>query len=122
MDVSNSNRAQRPENVSATSKPGRCPRLSEVIASLAFSVATFEMLVLYGIVHWDIMLRWRLETPELPKAAVFTVLDHLGLLRLVFATLALVWAVWSFRGAPRWTSWIALGFAILALFTNGIIM
>ena len=88
---------------------------------MVLSAATFEMLVLYGIVHWDIMFRWRPEAPEPPKA-VFTVLDHLGVLRLVFAVLAIVWAVWSFRRAPRWAAWVALGFAIVALCTNAIMM
>jgi hypothetical protein len=121
MDMSNPHAAQEPENESAIVSPGRRPRWSVVVPSLVFSAATFEMLFLYGIVHWDIMFRWRLETPEPPKA-VFTVMSHLIFLRLAFAALALIWAVRSFCGAPRWAAWIALGFAILALFTNIIVM
>jgi hypothetical protein len=52
---------------------------------------------------------------------VFTVLHHLGLLRLIFAALPFLWAVWSFRHAPRWIAWVAIGLAILALFTNAIV-
>ena len=104
MHIADSRMAQHPEGPSAPASPGRRCRWSEVAASLAFSAATFEMFVLYGIVHWQIMFRWK---------------PHL--LRLIFAVLALVWAFWSFRGAPRWAAWIALGLALVALFTNAII-
>jgi hypothetical protein len=84
-----------------------------------FSAATFEMLVLYGIVHWGIMFRYTPDAPAPPRA-VFTVLGHLSILRLVFSTLALVWAIWSFREAPRWAARAALGLAVAALFSNAI--
>jgi hypothetical protein len=120
MDIADSIRERQPENASAIATSGRCTRWSEVVASLVLSAATFEMLVLYGIVHWDIMFRWSSETPK-PPDAVFTVLNHLGALRLVFAVLAFVWAIWSFHGAPRWAAWLALGFAVVALCANAII-
>ena len=79
------------------------------------------MLVLYGIVHWEIMLR---KTPDAPRPpdAVFTVLGHLGWLRIIFALLAFIWAVWSFRTCPKWASLIALAVSLGALITIGMIM
>ena len=112
---------QQPENPPAIADPGEHRRWSEVVASLAFSLATFEMLTLYGIVHWDIMFRWTVEAAE-PRQAVLRVLGHLSMLRLIFAALALAWVIWSFRGAPRWAAWVALGLAIAAPATNTIVM
>ena len=94
---------------------------SLAIASLLFSAATFEMFVLYGIVHWQIMFRTNPDAQR-PPDAVFTVLDHLALLRVVFAVLALVWAVWSFRACPKWAAIIALVVSLVAVATIGIIM
>ncbi len=79
------------------------------------------MLVLYGIVHWEIMFRKNPNAPQ-PPEAVFIVLGHLGYLRMIFALLALVWAVWSFRACPKWASLIALAVSLVALMTIGIIM
>jgi hypothetical protein len=117
LNASEACAVQEPKDHSTVARPGRPNRLSEVIASFVFSLATYEMLVLYGIVHWGIMFR---DTPDAPKPpeAVFTVLGHLSMLRLVFSVLAVVWGIWSFRGAPRWAAWAALGIAGLALFSN----
>jgi hypothetical protein len=89
---------------------------SLVLASLCFSAAAFEMLVLYGIVHWQIMFRTDPNAPR-PPQAVYIVLDHLWGLRAVFALLALAWAIWSFRSCPKWASLVALAvsFAILLM-------
>ena len=92
-----------------------------MFASLLFSAATFEMLVLYGIVHWQIMFRKTLEAPR-PPEAVFLVLGHLAWLRIIFALLAFVWAVWSFRTCPRWVSLMALALSLGALMTIGVVM
>jgi hypothetical protein len=119
VGTGNEHVAQLPENPSVIASRGRRLRLSEVVASFIFSVATFEMLVVYGIVHWNIMFRYTPDMSE-PPEAVFTVLGHLSMLRLVFSVLALVWAVWSFRGAPRWAAWTALGFAVVALLSNAV--
>ena len=119
MSTSGAGTAHQHEWPSAIAGPGRCSRWSEVFASLVFSAATCEMHVLYGIVHWQIMFRLAFEAPNAPEA-VFTVLGHISVLRLGFAVLALVWAVWSFRRAPRWAAWVALVTAIAALCSNAI--
>jgi hypothetical protein len=121
MDAAGSSSEDQRANALAAATSARCFRWSEVVASLVFSAATYEMLVLYSIVHWDIMFRWTSKVPQ-PPQAVFTVLGHLSMLRLVFAALALVWAVWSFQKAPRWATWVALGAAVVALFSNAIVM
>jgi len=79
------------------------------------------MFVLYGIVHWQIMFR---KTPDAPRPpeAVFTVLGHLGLLRITFAMLALTFAIWSLRVSPRWVAIIALAISLGALMTVGLVM
>jgi hypothetical protein len=94
---------------------------STLIASLIFSAAAFEMLVLYGVVHWQIMFEPDPSAPDPPKA-VFTVLAHLFRLRLGFAVLAVVWAFWSFRGCPKGAAIAVLVVSLLALFTVLIVM
>ncbi len=94
---------------------------STLIASLIFSAAAFEMLVLYGIVHWQIMFEPDPSAPDPPKA-VFTVLAHLFRLRLGFAVLAVVWAFWSFDGCPRKAAIVALVVSLFALLSVGIVM
>ena len=89
---------------------------SLVIASLLFSMATYEMLRLYGVVHWRIMFRPNPGASP-PPEAVFDVLGELFWLRAIFAVLAFVWAVWSFRACPRWASSIALAFSLLSVMT-----
>ena len=74
------------------------------------------MFVLYGIVHWQIMF-WTGPGAERPPAAVFTVLGHLWWLRVVFAALAVIWAIWSFRGSPKWAATVALIVSLVALMT-----
>jgi hypothetical protein len=102
--------------------PGRRPiPWASIVASVVFSVATFEMLVLYGIVHWGIMFPLALESRTRPEA-VFTVLSHLTWLRLLLSICAVIWAVWAVRASRRWLSWTALAFAILALMTNAVMM
>jgi hypothetical protein len=121
MDTAGTSSEQPVVSTLPDAAPVRRSGWSEVLASLVLSAATFEMLVLHGIVHWDIMFRWRPEAPE-QRDAVFTVLDHLSVLRLVFAVLALVWAIWSFRRAPRWAAWVAVGVSVIALGTNAVLM
>jgi hypothetical protein len=93
-----------------------CRSWSCVCASLLFSAATFEMLVLSGIVHWQIMFRMAVATPR-PPEGVCLVLEHLGWLRIIFAVLAFVWSLWSFRSSPRWAAIIALVISLVALMT-----
>lgn len=116
-------------NTSAQSDLGQQPpepkgdrrSLSSACASLLFSVATYEMFVLYGIVHWQIMFR---KTPDAPRPpeAVLVVLGHLGWLRIIFAILAFVWAIWALRSSPRWAASIALALSLGALMTIGLAM
>ena len=113
-------------NDNGASDPSGRPRhrfssWSLVIASLLFSAATFEMLVLYGIVHWQIMFRADLPA-ERPPYAVFTVLGHLFRLRVLFSVLALVWALWSFRACPKWAAITALVVSLVAMMTMAIVM
>lgn len=67
------------------------------------------------------MEKGRPRDPELLEY-VYPVLAELGWLRSVFALLALVWAVLSFKGRPRWGAMIALSFAIAAVMNIFIIM
>jgi len=53
---------------------------------------------------------------------IYPVLKELGILRVAFAVLAMIWAIWSFKGRPRWAAIVALGFAICAMMTVFIIM
>lgn len=53
---------------------------------------------------------------------VYPVLTELSILRVAFALLALIWAILSFKGCPRWGAMVALGFAICAVITIFIIM
>jgi len=78
------------------------------------------MLVLSGIVHWQIVFRMAVATPR-PPEAVCLVLEHLGWLRIIFAVLAFVWAIWAFRSSPRWAAIIALVISLVALMTIGVI-
>jgi hypothetical protein len=112
--------SERDNTAPAEAAPA-CKSWSFVLASLLFSAATYEMLVLYGIVHWQIMFRWDPTAPR-PPEAVFVVLGHLARLRAAFAILAFVWAVWSFRACPRWASVIALIISLVALMTIAIVM
>ena len=91
-----------------------------LIASLVFSAASFEMLYLYGTVHWQIMIPATMSGGHSPDA-VFTVLSHLWCLQVAFAVLAVICAIWSFRGCPKWASVIALICAAAAVGTTLII-
>lgn len=79
------------------------------------------MLVLYGIVHWQIMFEPDPSAPN-PPEAVFTVLAHLFQLRLGFAVLAVVWAFWSFSDCPRKAASVALVVSLFALLSVGVMM
>ena len=56
------------------------------------------------------------------KTYVYEVLRQLSYCRLAFAVLALVFALWSFRGTSRVASMVALAFAMIAVFTLFLIM
>jgi hypothetical protein len=86
---------------------------STVIASLLFSAVSFEMVNLYGIVHWKLMFPDSVKGQR-PPEAVFEVLNHLGVLQAAFAGLGIVFAIWSFRTIHRQAAVIALIVAIAA--------
>ena len=92
------------------------------MASIAFSLAAFEMMILYGIVHFEIMLDKKAYPDPASLSAVFKVLDQLHLLRLIFPGLALVWALCAFRGRPRWPALVALCLALVALLQAFVMM
>ena len=93
-----------------------------ILASIVFSCATYAMLGLYSTVHWQIMLnKGRPRNGDLLEH-VYPVLTQLAWLRIIFAVLALTWAIWSFTGRPRSASIAALALAVFAAMTNLIIM
>lgn len=100
------------------------------VPSLVCTIATFFMLSLYSQIHWNIMMKIsinrlmkeeRLIDSELLDN-IYPVLTELGILRVAFAVLALIWAIWSFKGRPRWAAMVALGFAIGAVLTIFVVM
>lgn len=95
---------------------------SRILASIAFSFATFVMLHLYGLVHWKIMLDKGKPRDEQLLQPVLQLLGVLGWLRVIFAVLALIWALWSFKGRPRLGAMIAFALAIGAILASMIIM
>jgi hypothetical protein len=113
--------AGRKANVSSGPSERGPARWSLAVASILFSAAAFEMLVLYSIVHWEIMFRGSLDGKG-PPDAVFTVLGHLWWLRAAFAGLAFVWAIWSLRGYPKWAAIAALVVSMAALSAMAIVM
>lgn len=102
--------------IPAARPPEKATRLawSRILASLLFSLAAFEMLGLYGLVHWRIMFD-REAYPEGVSDAVYEVLNHLYALRIVFAVLATVWAIWAYRGRPHWAAAVAFALAVGAM-------
>ena len=100
------------------------------VPSIVCTISTFFMLSLYSQLHWNIMMKIsinRIMKEERPIDSelldnIYPVLTELGLLRVAFAVLALIWAIWSFKGRPRWAAMVALGFAICAMLTIFIIM
>lgn len=92
-----------------------------ILASFIFSLSTYAMLCLYGLVHGKIMLDGGMpRKPEIKE--VYPLLTALGRLRIVFAILALIWAVWSLKGRPRWAGVVALAFAAFAVCTIFVMM
>ena len=92
------------------------------LASMAFSFAAFAMLRLYALVHWKIMMDEGWRRDEALVKHVYQLLDELFWLRLFFAVLAAVWALWSFRGKPRLMAMVALAFSVGALVSLMVMM
>ena len=77
------------------------------------SVISLFLFSLYNAVHWRILSNHYDEMTESLRGAVLGVLNCLELYRVI-ALVALGFAVWAFRGKPRWVAWIALPLALLA--------
>jgi sterol desaturase/sphingolipid hydroxylase (fatty acid hydroxylase superfamily) len=100
------------------------------VPSIVCTIAAFFMLSLYSQIHWNIMMKIsasKIMKQERPidselLDSIYLVLTELGILRVAFAVLALIWAIWSFKGRPRWAAMVALGFSICAVLTIFIIM
>jgi hypothetical protein len=80
------------------------------------------MLDLYAQLHWGVLMGpdKSIDDESLKQGCI--VLSKLHWLRLVLAVLAIVTAVWSFRGRPLWGSVIASVLALLAGMTVFILM
>ena len=96
------------------------------LASNAFSVLNFYILYLYGIVHWRVMMdfkmKYNIELPEDAKQEIYKLLGILDFGRVGLTLLALIWAIWAFRGSPLWLAFGAMVLALLAVFSLSTIM
>lgn len=102
------------QNMDSSVKPVSLSSWPAALASVIFSAATFCMTGLYSNVHWYIMRdHGRLREPELLQQ-VYPLLNMLGWLRVFFALCAILWAVWSLKGRPRWLAILALPVAVSA--------
>ena len=95
---------------------------SIIIASLVFSFSAYTMLYLYGIVHWKIMLNGGILRDETLQEHVYSLLNLLLWLRLIFVALAVFYAGLSYTQGLRLGSVIASIFAGLAIITVFIMM
>jgi membrane-associated PAP2 superfamily phosphatase len=99
--------------------PGASPRQPSWpagTASLTFSVLSLFLFFLYSKTHWRVVFdHYREMSPGLRGAALH-VLNGLEIYRVV-AVVALVFAVWAFRGRPRWLAWVALPVSLLTIMT-----
>jgi hypothetical protein len=68
----------------------------------------------FGTLHSSVLAFHRKEMSEDLRRPLLQVLNSLEIYRVV-ALLALGFAVWSFKGKPRWLAWIALPLALLAV-------
>jgi hypothetical protein len=84
---------------------------------LVFSGTTLFLLRLYSYVHWRLLFGGhRDEVAALPGLgnSLLFVLRQLEVYRL-FGVLAVIWAVWSLGGRPRWVGATALVVSLAAL-------
>ncbi len=84
-----------------------------------FGLSLF-LFVVYGRMHWRVLFDHYKSMPEDLRGPTLQVLNGLEIYRIV-ALFALVFAVWTFRGRPRWLAWVALPIALLTAMTALII-
>lgn len=112
-----------PEEATATDRPAS-PSWPAATASLVLTGTTLFLFKIYGDLHWNVIYgpdRFESGLNEGTKAALLDLLATVNYYR-VFSLLALAFAIWSFRGRPRWPAWLALAASGLALFVSAIIM
>lgn len=93
-------------------------------ASLVLTGTTLYLFKLYSDLHWQVLFgvdRYESRLSEELRSELLDVLATLNYYRL-FGVLALGFAVWSFRGRPRWPAWVALAASGVALFVSAIVM
>ena len=86
------------------------------LTSGIFSFFSVYMFFVYSGVHWS--------GPNSPRQSNYSdALSQIGNCRIIFAALAIVWAVWSLRIFHlRWVSWCVLVLALTAALSAFIIM
>ncbi len=90
------------------------PAWSAGAASITLSALSWFLFLLYSKMHWRVLFDHYKEMPEDLRRPALQVLNGLEIYRIV-ALIALVFAVWTFRGRPRWLAWVALPIALLTV-------
>ena len=100
----------------ADSQPPRIRGSSwpSAVASILFSLASYQFFSLYSFVHWRVLAFHYSVTPPELRTDLFSVLSRLESYRLLGISAGL-FLVLAFRGTPRWPAFVALPFALLAL-------
>ena len=101
-------------NATAEASASKQPAWPAGIASIAFSGLALFLFSLYGKLHWRVLFDHYKEMSEDLRRPALQVLNGLEIYRIV-AILALIFAVWAFRGRPRWVAWVALPIALLSM-------
>ena len=99
------------------------PSWPAAIASLILTGTTVYMFKIYSDLHWRVIFgrdRYQSGLNEDLRAELLDLLATLNYYR-IFSVLALAFAIWSFRGRPRWPAWLALAASGVALFVSAII-
>jgi len=81
-------------------------------ASFVLSALSLFLFFLYGKMHWRVVFDHYKEMSADLRRPALEVLNGLEIYRMV-ALFALVFAIWAFRGRPRWVAWVVLPLALL---------
>jgi len=111
----NNNKTVEPEFETKEFKVSAWPM---ILASVAFAGLNLALMFLYGKVHWKIMIppNPEIKIPEPIKEEIYAVLAFICFCYQAAALLSLLWALWSFKGKPRWASYVALLLAAYVTF------
>ncbi|NIR44664.1 MAG: hypothetical protein GWN99_10195 [Gemmatimonadetes bacterium] len=112
-----------PEDATAV-RTASLPSWPAATASLVLTGTTVYLFRIYGDLHWRVIYgpdRYESALSEGTRAELLDLLARLNYYR-IFSILALAFAIWSFRGRPRWPAWLALAASGLALFVSAIVM